>query len=334
MLTAILTAFLVTIIFGPDTRADTWKNFSQDNGLSGNEIQFIKADSAGTVWIGTRSGLTAHSGGKFSVRLKSGEVWDIHKAGDNQYWIGAGHGVIKLEGDKQEVFLKGTTVAPLVAFNGSVLAISKNRGTERNSLVQLKDRKWDAVEAFKNEKVINIKRTSDGSAWIVVDGNGVIQVGPGKDLTTATRHLEGSNVTAIFEDSKKRVWLGMWQGGIVMKDGETFTWYLKKEKSFIFEIVEDGKGNIWVATNQKGLWRLDGQKWTNDLREESGINLMAATSDGKVWNSTQAQGGLRYWSGKKWVTSLDSPLPIRCLFESKDKKIWAGGVLDGVHVKN
>ena len=61
---------------------------------------------------------------------------------------------------------------------------------------------------------------------------------------------------------------------------------------------------------------------------------MAATSDGKVWNSTQAQGGLRYWSGKKWVTSLDSPLPIRCLFESKDKKIWAGGVLDGVHVKN
>jgi len=60
--------------------------------------------------------------------------------------------------------------------------------------------------------------------------------------------------------------------------------------------------------------------------------MLTATSDGKVWISTQTQGGLRFWDGKTWKVSLESFLPIRCLLETKSGEIWAGGILDGLHI--
>ncbi|MBI2194491.1 MAG: hypothetical protein HYU36_21140 [Planctomycetes bacterium] len=314
--------------------AETWENLTTDQGLSGNEIQFIKEDEDGGLWIGTRSGLSFFSNGKLSTRLDGIEIWDILKASPGCYWIGTSGGVVHLQGDRQETFLQGTTVAPVVPLDGAaVWAISKNRATEKNSLVEWKGGGWEAIEKFKDEKVVDLKRTSDGTLWVLVDGNGVMAANPRKSLDQATHHLEGSNVTTVMEDSRKHVWFGLWEGGVVVYDGKNWTRHLPKEKSFIFHVVEDARGTVWVATNQNGLWRQEGDKWVNDLKEEGGVNLLAATSDGRVWISTQTTGGLRYWDGRAWQVSLESPLPIRCLTEDRAHGLWAGGVLDGVHAR-
>ena len=68
-------------------------------------------------------------------------------------------------------------------------------------------------------------------------------------------------------------------------------------------------------------------------KDEGPINMIQTTSDGRVWISSQMNGGLRYWDGAAWKVSLDSPLPIRCLLEAKGGQVLAGGVLDGLHVK-
>lgn len=319
-----------------DSQADeSWKNVTAEQGLAGNEVQFIKEDGDGNVLIGTRSGLGIYSGGKFSTRLAESEIWDVLRRARGSYWIGTSTGIVRVDGTKEENYLQGNTVAPVVAFDEtSVWAISKNRASEKNALVENKGTGWETVEKFKEERVVDIKKTSGGTLWILVDGNGVFAVHPKKPLESAVRHLEGSNVTLVMEDSQKRIWFGLWEGGVVTYDGKNWTRHLIKEKSFVFHIVEDTQGRIWVATNQNGLWRKEGdQPWVNDLKEEGGINLLAATSDGRVWISTQTTGGLRWWDGKKWQVSLDSPLPIRCLFESRDGKLWAGGVLDGVHIR-
>jgi len=330
-----LALFFVLLLAGTAWSAEKWENLTQEShGLSGNEIQFIKADAAGTVWIGTRSGLTACSGGKFSVVLNQGEIWDVLQVDKEKYWIGTGGGAILRQGKETKLTLEGTTVAPVIQFSDkAVWAIKKDRRTERNWLVENQGGDWQDVERFKAEKVVDLLKTSDGTVWVIIDANGVYEVNPAKGVDAAARHLEGSNVTTLFEDSKGRIWFGLWEGGVACLEKGQWTRHLKKEKSFIFGIKEDGQGNLWVATNQNGLWRTEGEKWVNDLKEEGGINLLVATSDGRVWISTQTRGGLRYWDGKAWQVSLDSVLPIRCMFETKDKQIWAGGVLDGLHIK-
>ena len=167
----------------------------------------------------------------------------------------------------------------------------------------------------------------------VDEGDGVWQVTAKDGLAGATKQMRGRNITAMFEDSKKRVWFGTWGAGVTVFDGKEWMQHLGKEKSTIFTFAEDKAGVIWVATNAKGVFRFDGTKWTNDLAEEGGINMMEATSDGLIWISSGTIGGLRYWDGKKWVVSLESPAAMRCLLETKDKQLWAGGILDGIHIK-
>ena len=43
----------------------TFRNFSSSNGLSQSEVQSIKEDKYGFIWIGTRFGLTRYDGKEF-----------------------------------------------------------------------------------------------------------------------------------------------------------------------------------------------------------------------------------------------------------------------------
>ncbi|MDP6357371.1 MAG: hypothetical protein QF473_19805, partial [Planctomycetota bacterium] len=174
--------------------------------------------------------------------------------------------------------------------------------------------------------------TERAGSGVVIDGNGVFEIDPKAGPDKATHHIEGTNVQSMAEDSKGRIWCGLWGRGVMVYDDKGWTSHLKKEKSAILSMASDAAGGMWVATSANGLWNYNGKTWRHDLAEEGSITLLTSTSDGRVWVSSQFSGGLRYWNGKKWTESLPGPLPIRCLIEAPDKSLWAGGVLDGVHV--
>ncbi len=328
-----LATIVLTALLAAPAAADNWKHVTKEQGLPGDEIQFIEQDPTGTVWIGTLSGLATWDNGKIGVRLEKGRYWDVLKSGD-KYWVGSSGGVLLFNGEEPEHYLKGNTVAPLVQFdNDTVYAISKNLGTEQNSLARSTEDGWEVVEPLKGKRVSDMWQTRDGTVWVSIEGNGVYAIKPGEGPAKAVHHLQGRSVTTMFEDSSKRLWAGTWGQGVYSLDGDDWTRHLPKEKSAIFAIREGAKGVIWVATSANGLWRHEDGKWINDLADEGGINLLERTNDGRVWISSQMVGGLRYWDGKKWVVSLDSPLPIRCLIETKKGKILAGGVLDGLYIK-
>lgn len=324
----------IAMVMRGASAADGWKPITAENGLPGNEIQFLKQDESGAVWIGTLQGLGVFRDGKFSIAVKDKQIFDVAPAGGGRHWVGTGDGVLLLDGGKAQEQLKGFLVAPLVAYDAKTTwAISKDKKTEENKLVANDGSGWTDVERFKAEKVVDVNRTPGGTLWVTIDGNGAYAVDPAKGAAQAVWHLKGLNVNVIFEDSKKRTWAGLWGGGVRIFDGKEWASHLPKEKSTIFAIKEDSRGNIWVATNANGLWKYDGTNWTNDLKEEGSVNMLATTSDGKVWISTQSEGGLRAADDGKWKSVIPGPLPIRCMIETKDKKVWAGGVLDGLHVQ-
>ena len=327
LLSAVLLAGLAPRSFGD------WRNLTTADGLPGNEVQFISQDDDGTIWVGTLSGLAKYSDGKFTTFVEGTGVWDVLKTGPGKYLIGAQSGTLTVDGEQRAWAHKGMTVAPIHRYGEKAIwIIGKSHGTEVSTLLQSTGGTWSAIAYFENRRVVDLFRTSNGHMWVVCDGNGVFEVDPAKGPEQAVHHLQALNVTTMAEDSRHRVWFGLWGRGVrVLEDGRWLS-YVADEDSSVFSIVEDTKGGIWVATSAHGLWHYDGNEWVNRLRDEGGVNMLSKTSDGKVWISTQTHGGLRYWDGKDWKVSLDSTLPIRCLLEAKNGELWAGGILDGLHI--
>jgi ligand-binding sensor domain-containing protein len=323
--------------------ADPWTHLTKESNpkLSGNEIQFLGAARAGGVWAGTLAGavqvkgtdITPLGDGKGGVFDKS--VWWVLETAERT-WVGHQDGVLEGRGGAWKDSLTGYVVAPIYeTVPGVFWALGKNAGTDVVTLFEYRDNMWKPVEALAKKRITNVYRLRNSRLWITFDGNGVLEVDPAAGIDKAVHHLQGLNVTAVVQDSQNQIWCGLWANGLAVWDGTVWKRELPKEKkSAILMIVEDSKGGLWAATSAGGLWRRSAARteWENDLADEGGISLLSATTDGRVWVSSQTTGGLRYWNGTAWVVSLDSPLPIRALVETADGALWAGSVLDGLYV--
>jgi len=347
----ILTAasvLLVVGLVGTSSGDDAWQHVNADEqeGLAGNDIQFLESFD-GETWIGTLSGLSRFKDGAFSVvMMESGRKqggrkkaavssWDILRTGAGRYLVGTSRGIMTLEGMAfTGSALGGNTVAPLFRYDKqTVWALAKNTGSEVNTLYAHSDGEWKAVDYFADKKVADAAQSADGCIWVMIDGNGVVEVdAKAGGLESAVHHLQGMNVTAVFVDSKELTWCGFWGRGLASYDGESWTYYLSSEQSAVLRIDEDKHGNIWAATTSGGIWRFDRSEWTNSRRDRGPVSLLLTDSTGRVWISTQLEGGLHYWNGEAWVKSLGSGLPMRCMVEAQDGTLWAGGVLDGLHM--
>lgn len=322
--------FCLTIAAGA---AENWTSITVKDGLPGNEIQFLKEDRTGKIWIGTDSGLARWEEGALSVLLDEGRAWDVLARGPKNYWVGTGNGVLRIKGDSQERQLAGNTVSPILRYRKDVIwALAKSRRTEQNFVVEHTSEGWGKLGAFKDKKIADLYRTSDGKLWVAEDGDGVHEVNPKAGPQKAAHHLRGLNVTALMQDSKGRTWCGLWNRGVRVLEDDRWESHLTGEETYVLAIDEDCNGTVWVATSSDGLWAFDGDSWKQHKAEAGPINLLSTTSDGRVWISTQSKGGLEYWDGDAWQVSLPGPLPIRCVMEADNAWIWAGGILDGIHL--
>ncbi|MCZ7644592.1 MAG: hypothetical protein M5U26_04790 [Planctomycetota bacterium] len=316
--------------------AEEWTRFHAENGLPGDEVQFLREDAAGAVWIGCNAGLARFAQGKLETVYKGPTVYDVVELGAERLCLGTSDGVVLLNKQAKSAGLNGHLVAPVVKLNEETLwAIAKDRRTEQNKLVQSKGgEKWEGVEAYAEKKVVDLFRTRQGRLWVALDGNGLLEVDPAKPEATPKAHLQGENVQTLFETRDGRPWAGLRSGGLRVFDGKQWAVHLPKEKSSIFAIQEDAKGQLWAATSGSGLLQFDGQNWTTHFAEAGYVNVVAAFSDGSVWAFPQDGEGLSAWKDGKWTTVFKSSLPVRCLLETRAGKVWIGGVLDGVHLRN
>ena len=317
--------------------ADAWQHVSKESHsqFPGDEIQFIKNGTAdGHVWIGTLSGAVRIADGAMHplVPAKDLRVWDISERPGGGLWVGHSEGALLLDGDRVVKTLGNNTVAPLLDVGDQIWAIAKNGATDRNVVMQADGDAWSPVALFEKRKVDDLLKGANGTCWLIIEGDGVIEFDPKVGVDKFRHHLPRLTVTGILVDSKGQTWCGLWGGGVMVLKDDGMTRHLADERSAVLALVEDKTGKIWAATSGNGVWVFDGNTWEGKLQEEGAINLLKATSDGRVWVSTQQGGGLRYWDGKAWVWSLESGMPVRCLTELPNGVLMAGGVLDGIYI--
>ncbi len=342
-------------------RAD-WKNLSeQDNkALPGDQIQFIKA-SGDVVWIGGMEGLTRYKDGTFTAvtetveKKKRGEVetierpvrakaWDILGLGGDRWLLGHSGGVSLVHGTAFQTHeLQGYTAAPVAkGRSGIIWTLAKKEENKKqitNIMERGQDGAWTVVEYFKRDKDSDKKRIVEdlyvdahGQFWVTISGNGVINADPTEKPENWEHYLKGYNVTTVGEDAQGRVWCGMWERGVAMLENGSMRRHLSGEDMVPLTIVGTNE-SVWVATNDRGCFQKVGDEWKQHFADEGAVNLLEATRDGCVWISSQKKGGLKVWAGEEWKVALPGPFPIRAVTLANDGTLWAGGILDGLHIR-
>ena len=153
--------------------------------------------------------------------------------------------------------------------------------------------------------------------------------------------MSSSNVRALLKDSKGNLWIGTFDKGVSLYDGEHFTHFTDKEglsSNTINTIFEDSKGNIWFGTWGGGACMYNGEYFTHYTEKEgfpeNHIYSIFEDRQGNIWFGTEGQG-ICVYDGKQIKqfyekNTTDNDI-IRAISQDVDDNIWfatyAGGLL-------
>lgn len=274
-----------SVFIAPDVRA----KYNTDFDI----ILDIFEDRSGNIWIGTDGGgvckLTVQK--KFfksftfkNSELSSGHVLSLIEGRDGRVWIGTrGGGLNELKGNKiihhKEIFEKINDIrvndihSLYEDVNGDIL-FGSNYGLHKITGIVNDKISFETITndprrktSLSDEKVTAILRDGKGRLWVGTQRNGLNRLTDiGVNGETSFNHyrydphntfsLAANRISALFEDSKGRLWVGTYKGLHLYKpdiDGFVRISYDARGKGGLSNdivtcIKEDLHGNIWVGT--------------------------------------------------------------------------------------
>lgn len=275
---------------------NSFRRFSEADGLCSNTINALLEDDAGHLWMGTPVGLCKFDGEEFSHLplpfqdtssiwldevypvINPNEVHALYQDKKGDLWIGTGgSGVFLYDGKHFKQFLadRGMKYSDSLHHNWvtSITADARDHiwitsmsygGATRfdgNNFHQF------TVEEGLCDPMARIAYPDrDGNMWIGFNGNrnSGLNKFDGTSFTTYSKEdgLCNANTRGILEDSKGNLWLGSGRGGICIFDGKTFSPFTDKNGNLfdaILFLLEDSDGNVWFGGSYGKLFRYDGE---------------------------------------------------------------------------
>jgi ligand-binding sensor domain-containing protein/tRNA A-37 threonylcarbamoyl transferase component Bud32 len=196
---------------------------------------------------------------------------------------------------------------------------------------------WTTETGLPQSSVWAVRQTSDGYLWIgteegLVRFDGVKFTVFDEDNTPA---MSTNYIRCLFEDSKKNLWIGTLDGGLLIyKNGEfkQFTGNHDLSHYTIYAIHEDSFHNIWIGTDEKGLFQWN--EGTNSCRvynQEDGlpdnvIRSIYQDSEGNLWVGTTK--GLCRFKDNRFISCLKEDEAEKesfgAILEDSKKNLWVG----------
>lgn len=206
---------------------------------------------------------------------------------------------------------------------------------------------------LSSRSVLSLCQTTDGSIWVGTDGSGLnlFDKSNKRFLNIPQPHTVQDNVVkTMFEDSKKRLWLGYFNGGLALynRNQGVFKHYLYNpldsfslSHNSVWSIAEEASGRLWVGTVGKGVNLFDPQSGKCQHFYHNPLDTMSLSHDGimvvmvdkkdNVWIGTE-HSGLNMYNRKennftRFQYNKYDPLSIssnhiRAIFEDKRGRLW------------
>lgn len=326
--------------------------------VNAENVSCVYNDFENNVWIGTHSGLFRFRGKGFvSFGVEDGLlgsfIYGIAKDRSGQMWFCSdSKGIFRYDGeqftgyDKSAGMPSSKTNAVFALDDGSVVVGTTNGLAHivNNKIVKVFTKK----DGLNNDSVNVIYRDPEGTLWL--GGNtGITRVDEGWKFTPYSISYDTSglipDVWSLFVDSKKRMWVGTYKGGLYTFDNGNFVRKnseMKLHADSYFGICEDRMSNLYFATLD-GLYIWNGQS-LDSVREQHGLNsdlIYAMSMDMKkdnLWIGTNqginrfdviaytnAKQKMVYTFGKEeGFTGVESN--TNGIYEDDDGTMWFGTV--------
>ena len=277
-------------------------HFTQNDGLSSNQVISIQEDKSGNIWLGAGFGVSRFDGKNFTTfpdnkNLQlSGSSEKEWKIAPDDLLFNAGGGVYRWNG---------------ISF--TYLPLPKTDSDNKNS--------QSTADRLGPYGVYCSLKDSKGNFWFGTQTMGVCRF-DGKTFTWFTeKGLSGPAIRGLFEDRNGNLWFGNNGNGLFRYDGNKLTnfteekglsnpEFLKSNKpgpgtlARVWTINEDNNGVLFIGTIDAGVWRYDGKNLTNyttkDGLTSDVINTIYKDKKGELWFGTGGDGVCKF-NGKSFT---------------------------------
>jgi signal transduction histidine kinase/ligand-binding sensor domain-containing protein len=270
----------------PDGRARAW---DESKGLSYRDVRFVFEDQERSLWIGTSGGGLQRFRPRRFQTLGSAEgtaprvVNSVAAASDGTVWFASfGQGFFHLGPE----------------------------GLKRQRLPDWRDNSmfFQSVLADKN-----------GGTWVGIFGEGLHRFDAHGGQHFPPDQIGGAEVTALFEDSRARIWLSTGRGVAVFEEGGLKTYGERQgvPPGRVCAFTEDRDGRLWLS-NLESVFRLENGRFQQVLAPDGrllrGVTSLKADDDRTMWMGSLDQGLSRWREGALATIDERAGLPVRGVF--------------------
>lgn len=163
------------------------------------------------------------------------------------------------------------------------------------------EQRFSSLDRLNNVYVKHILEDHHGALWFATNDQGVYRLsedGTWRLFTNNPRDttsLSTNNVNCLYQDAKRRLWIGTEGGGLCLYNPGNDTFRVIDERhglpnNVIYAIADDADGNLWASTN-RGLVRFDPETgsvktfgFADELQKiRYNYNCALRTSDNKLY---------------------------------------------------
>lgn len=269
-----------------------------EDGLVSNRLLTVTGDTKGTVWCGSRLGISSIDSDEellsFSPNngLPYAEIRDMLIDDEGNIWMGTdGGGIIRYLGDQ---------------------------------FVQ-----YTQKEGLPSDLVMTIVEDRNEELWLGSYDNGVYNLNSGRALTWEDG-LVNDKVWTSLCDSRNRVWFGT-SGGVSIVDQDNIINLTRSEglpRNKVLTLFEKDDQTIWIGTSA-GLSQVDidlKQVMSIDRIPETKVRAICESSNGTFWIGTSS--GVYVLNGDDVLSySTEQGLAsesVASICEDSSGRIWVG----------
>lgn len=194
---------------------------------------------------------------------------------------------------------------------------------------------WNSESGLPTNSIVALLQTGDGYLWLGTE-EGLLRF-DGVAFTTFdennTPEITNNFINWLFEDSKKNLWIGVRDGGLVRYNNGVFKHYTKEDgllHNVVNCIMEAPGGALWIGTQGGGIFKFLDNKFTpftkrNGLPDDVIRTIYKDTKE-NLWLGTN--NGLSRLRDNRFsnydIKKNSEENFIRAFYEDSDGNLWIG----------
>ncbi len=287
--------------------------YTENNGLAGDQVRAITEDNNQVLWFATRNGLSSLNNGDFrTYRMEDGLPENRLRAlyfdeSKQRLWVGSRNGLAMFRNGRFRVIqqkdgLVNNRVSSLQMDDFGTIWVGTEEGLSSVNMDEdtFEFMNYTVQNGLANNLIHDVYHDASGNIWIGTLGGGVnLFTGNYFENYAVEEGLSNNLVTALQEDRHNHMWIATYGGGLMRFDGEAFRLYNQDdglEDNRVYVLSRFRNDEIWLGSRSGiGLVRNDKiySQGENDFPYRK-IRGILETSKGEVWYSTYGEGAVLY----------------------------------------